>query len=316
MLISYMYTNTLGFDSTAFLKSDEIMKQGNMYAQHWSHIYKHVVPYPDVKDRLNITAAMLNKEMEPIDMFMMAEKFFTSIGMKKMNPRFWQFSVLEKPKGDRKVNCHASAHNMNDGEDFRIKMCSTVDASTLETVHHEMGHIQYYMHYSHLPYAFQGSTNPGVHEAIGNVISLSVKNAKYLKSIGLINSTKTSKESTINFLMSMALDHAVGPFYAYIIDLWRNQVYDGSIKENELNKKYWKYRLQYQGVCPPVRRSEKNFDIGAKYHIAAGVEYWRYFVANILQFQLHEYLCRQTGHKGPVHNCTIYKKRKAGKRLA
>ncbi|GFQ68926.1 angiotensin-converting enzyme [Trichonephila clavata] len=116
--------------------------------------------------------------------------------------------------------------------------------------------------------------------------------------------------------MSMALDHAVGPFYAYIIDLWRNQVYDGSIKENELNKKYWKYRLQYQGVCPPVRRSEKNFDIGAKYHIAAGVEYWRYFVANILQFQLHEYLCRQTGHKGPVHNCTIYKKRKAGKRLA
>ncbi|GFQ65182.1 angiotensin-converting enzyme [Trichonephila clavata] len=89
--------------------------------------------------------------------------------------------------------------------------------------------------------------------------------------------------------MSMALDHG-RTFLRYIIDLWRNQVYDGSIKENELNKKYWKYRLQYQGVCPPVRRSEKNFDIGAKYHIAAGVEYWRYFVANILQFQLHEYL--------------------------
>ncbi|GFQ73407.1 angiotensin-converting enzyme [Trichonephila clavata] len=50
-------------------KNETIMKDGpipahllgNMYAQHWSHIYKHVVPYPDVKDRLNITAAMLNK---------------------------------------------------------------------------------------------------------------------------------------------------------------------------------------------------------------------------------------------------------------
>ncbi|GFS49564.1 hypothetical protein TNIN_486261, partial [Trichonephila inaurata madagascariensis] len=41
-----------------------------------------------------------------------------------------------------------------------IKMCSTMDAPTLATVHHEMGHIEYYMHYSHLPYVFQESANP------------------------------------------------------------------------------------------------------------------------------------------------------------
>ncbi|GFR04444.1 angiotensin-converting enzyme, partial [Trichonephila clavata] len=74
--------------------------------------------------------------------------------------------------------------------------------------------------------------------------------------------------------------------------------------------------LQYQGVCPPLRRTEENFDIGAKYHIASNTEYWRYFVANILQFQIHESLCNEAGIRAPYHNCTIYKNRKAGKRLA
>ncbi|GFW70959.1 angiotensin-converting enzyme [Trichonephila clavipes] len=52
-----------------FYKNETIMKDGpipahllgNMYAQHWSNIYNLVVPYPDVKDPLNITAAMCDK---------------------------------------------------------------------------------------------------------------------------------------------------------------------------------------------------------------------------------------------------------------
>lgn len=35
------------------------------------------------------------------------------------------------------------------------------------------------------------------------------------------------------------------------------------------------YRLKYQGIVPPVPRSEIDFDPGAKYHIAADVEYMR-----------------------------------------
>ncbi|GFU21405.1 angiotensin-converting enzyme [Nephila pilipes] len=200
-------------------------------------------------------------------------------------------------------------------------MCCFVELSSLQTVFHEMGHIQYYMHYANLPYLFRGAANPGFHEAIGDLILLSSNTLEYLRSVGLLrkrdlNNTKEYEKSKINYLIRMALDHVIAPMYAYIVDHWRHQVYNGKIKHEELNKKYWEYRLRYQGVCPPVKRTEKNFDIGAKYHIAAGAEYFRYFFSNILQFQLHEILCEKIHHKGPLHECNIYKKKKAGQLLA
>ncbi|GFU21409.1 angiotensin-converting enzyme [Nephila pilipes] len=159
-------------------------------------------------------------------------------------------------------------------------MCAVVDSPTLEVIHHEMGHIEYQMLYAHQPFVFQNSPNPGFHEAIGNVISLSVMTPDYLRQIGLLNKKEThyDDKSTINYLMSIALRYGVSPQYSYIIDYWRNKVYRGEIKSKELNEKYWEYRLKYQGVCPPVKRTEKDFDIGAKFHIAAGVEYYREFL--------------------------------------
>lgn len=34
-------------------------------------------------------------------------------------------------------------------------------------------------------------------------------------------------------------------------------------------------RLKYQGLCPPVVRTEEDFDPGAKFHIPANVPYVR-----------------------------------------
>lgn len=58
----------------------------------------------------------------------------------------------------------------------------------LFTVHHEMGHIQYYLQYKHHPVGFRRGANPGFHEAIGDVLSLSVSTPKHLHSIKLLNS--------------------------------------------------------------------------------------------------------------------------------
>ncbi|GFT00244.1 angiotensin-converting enzyme [Nephila pilipes] len=270
---------------------------GNMYAQTWSSLYGLVVPNPKKKG----VPRILKMEMQPIDMISRVEEYFVQIGLKKMTPEFWRNSLIGKPTDGRRVDCQASASNFFDGKDFRIKMC-VINKSTLPTLFHEMGHIQYYMHYSGLPYMFQGSANPGFHEAVGNTITLSMQNIKFLQGT-ITKKGQYCKLSSINFLMYMALEWAVGPFYAYIVDLWRNEVYSGAIKENEFNTKYWEYRLKYQGVCPPVKRSEANFDIGSKYHISAGVEYWRYFVANILQFQIHETLCKETKKEEPIHMC-------------
>jgi peptidyl-dipeptidase A len=72
---------------------------------------------------------------------------------------------------------------------------------------------------------------------------------------------------------------------------------------------------KYQGVKPPVERTEAEFDPGAKYHVAANVPYTRYFLAHVLEFQFYRSLCRQAGYQGPLHRCSFYSDKKAGERL-
>jgi peptidyl-dipeptidase A len=45
------------------------------------------------------------------------------------------------------------------------------------------------------------------------------------------------------------------------------------------------------------------------------VPYTRYFLARILQFQFHRALCQSAGHKGALHECSVYGNKEAGKRL-
>ena len=63
--------------------------------------------------------------------------------------------------------------------------------------------------------------------------------------------------------------------FGYIIDLWRWDVFSGRVPYDQWNKRWWQLRLEYQGISPPNRRTETDFDSGAKYHIPADVEYIR-----------------------------------------
>lgn len=69
----------------------------------------------------------------------------------------------------------------------RIKQCTTVTMEQLFTVHHEMGHIEYYLQYKDQPVSYRGGANPGFHEAVGDVLSLSVSTPKHLHTIGLLD---------------------------------------------------------------------------------------------------------------------------------
>lgn len=75
----------------------------------------------------------------------------------------------------------------------------------LFTIHHEMGHIQYYMQYQHLPAVYRGGANPGFHEAVGDVMSLSVSSPKHLIKIGLLKDYKFDEEDKINQLFKTVI---------------------------------------------------------------------------------------------------------------
>lgn len=66
-------------------------------------------------------------------------------------------------------------------------MCTKVTMEDFLTAHHEMGHIQYDMAYASQPYLLRNGANEGFHEAVGEVMSLSVATPKHLKTMGLLS---------------------------------------------------------------------------------------------------------------------------------
>ncbi|XP_056152965.1 angiotensin-converting enzyme [Lampris incognitus] len=287
---------------------------GNMWAQTWSGVMDLAIPYPHAT-QVDATPAMLAKGWNATRMFQESDKFFTSLGLLPMPLAFWAKSMLEKPSDGRKVVCHASAWDFYNRKDFRIKQCTVVTMDDLITVHHEMGHVQYFLQYKDQPVSFRDGANPGFHEAIGDVLALSVATPKHLKSIGLLDKVENNHESEINFLMSIALDKIAFLPFGYLMDQWRWKVFDGRIPSSEYNKEWWNLRMKYQGLCPPVTRTEDDFDPGAKFHIPANVPYVRYFVSFVIQFQFHKALCDAARHQGPLHTCDIYQSKEAGKLL-
>ncbi|UYV61432.1 hypothetical protein LAZ67_1004811 [Cordylochernes scorpioides] len=285
---------------------------GNMWGESWNHLQDITRPFPDKQD-VDITPEMVRRNVTAIQMFKISEGFFTSLGMKRMTPEFWHYSVLEKQEVED-MECYTLAWNMCADDDFRIWHCTVPTQDDLLTVHQKMGNIQYFQHFANQPLAFQWGANPGFHKAIGEFLELSVSTPKHLHKIGFLDKVENDTETEINFLMSMALEKIAFLPFSYLIDLWRWDVFRGSV--DILNDRWWQLRLQYQGLCPPVRRSETDFDPGAKYHVPGNTPLIRHFFSYILQFQLQEVLCREAGHVGPLHTCDIYGSHTAGDKLA
>ena len=285
---------------------------GNMWAQEWGKVYPLIQPYRN-EPSLDVTAELRRKKYDPIKMVKLGEAFFTSLGLDRLPQAFWERSLFTKPK-DREVVCHASAWDPNYDNDLRVKMCIKIDEENLVTIHHELGHDYYFHAYYQLPVLFQLGANDGFHEAIGDALTLSIT-PEYLKQLGLIRVLPKGDKGLINVQLKEALDKVAFLPFGKLIDQWRWEVFSGKIPPERYNAAWWELRRKYQGVDAPIPRSEKDFDPGAKYHVPANVPYTRYFLARILQFQFHRALCRISGHQGPLHTCSIYGNREAGKRL-
>lgn len=284
---------------------------GNMWAQSWSNIYPLLAPA--TSDRgYDLTAILKARKTEPKQMVRYGESFFTSLGFDRLPSTFWERSLFSKPV-DHDVVCHASAWDIDYEKDVRLKMCVQINEEDFTTVHHELGHNYYQMAYAHQPFLFRDSANDAFHEAIGDTIALSVT-PPYLKQIGLIDQVP-DQSADIGFLLNRALDKVAFLPFGYLVDQWRWKVFSGEVGPSDYNKAWWELREKYQGVAPPVPRSEQDFDPGAKYHVAANTPYARYFLAAILQFQFHRALCREAGFNGPLYRCSIYGNKKAGEKL-
>ena len=315
---------------------------GNMWAQEWGNIYAIVAPTDpklaqfkpvDLEDALKKQIAEKDPAAAPAfkegtdlssdaghaaslaagrDMVHYGEDFFKSLGFAPLPATFWERSQFVHPR-DREVVCHASAWDVDYVEDLRVKMCIEVNADYFTTVHHELGHNFYQRAYNKQPFLFRGGANDGFHEAIGDAIALSITPA-YLKTLGLTDAEPPA-EADIPLQLRTALDKVAFLPFGLVLDKWRWQVFSGEIKPGDYNKAWWALREKYQGVAPPVERTEADFDAGAKNHIPTNVPYARYFLARIYQFQFYKAMCDASGYKGPLNRCSFYGSKAAGEKL-
>ncbi|HEV2569421.1 MAG TPA: M2 family metallopeptidase [Sphingomonas sp.] len=287
---------------------------GNMWAQEWGNIYDVVAPAGAGDLGYDVEALLKTKGYDPLKMVKTGEGFFSSLGFAPLPESFWQRSMFVKP-ADREVVCHASAWDVDNKEDLRIKMCIKVNADDFTTIHHELGHNYYQRAYNKQPYLYLNGANDGFHEAVGDTVALSIT-PDYLVQIGLLDRAQVpSSDKDIGLLLRQAMDKVAFLPFGLLVDKWRWGVFSGQIQPANYNKAWTDLRLQYQGITPPVARTEASFDPGAKYHVPGNTPYTRYFLARLLQFQFYEAACKQAGWKGPLHRCSFYGNKQVGQRL-
>ncbi len=282
---------------------------GNMWAQDWTALYPLLAPANDMP--MDLDAAIKARNWTGQAMVKQGEGFFRSLGLDPLPATFWERSLFVKP-ADRDVVCHASAWDVDFDQDVRIKMCIRPDFESFQTIHHELGHIYYYLAVRGYSTLLRRDAMDAFNEAIGDTIALSVTPA-YLEKTAILSGVPD--DDAVGPLLRRALDAVAFLPFSVVVDRWRWDVFSGGVQPESYNTRWWDLVRAYQGIAPPVTRTEDDFDPGAKYHVPANVPYTRYFLSTILQYQFHRALCREAGYRGPLHLCSIHGNEAAGKKL-
>ncbi|KAG6447266.1 hypothetical protein O3G_MSEX004840 [Manduca sexta] len=155
---------------------------GNMWAENWDSLLDLIL-----KDSINLDERIKQSNWTVMHMVKRAEDFYQSLSLPAMTGSFWRESILER-ETDRNIRCHGAAADMFQDGDFRILFCGRVSMENFYVLHHELGHIQYYMAYEQQPAIFR-QANKALHEAIGDTIMYGVLTPQHLHRLGLINDT-------------------------------------------------------------------------------------------------------------------------------
>ena len=116
---------------------------GNLWAQEWGNVYEVVAPRgASGNPPYDLTELLERADYTPERIVRQGESFFSSLGFAPLPQSFWERSMITQPR-DREVICHASAWDVDNVDDLRIKMCTRVNADDFITVHHELGHNYY-----------------------------------------------------------------------------------------------------------------------------------------------------------------------------
>lgn len=284
----------------------------NRWAQDWSELV--------TLEGINLDAVLEKKGKEWI--VEQAERFYISLGFDSLPRSFYEESSLYPlPKeATYKKNNHASAWHMDLENDVRCLMSVEPNAEWYETTHHELGHIYYFISYTHpdVPPLLRGGANRAFHEAVGSMMGLAAMQKPFLANLGLVAATQdgSNSEQEMQALLKEALNFIVFiPFSAGVMTSFEHDLYVENLPKEQFNQKWWALAKKYQGITPPSSRGEEYCDAASKTHINDdAAQYYDYAISNVLLFQMHDHIANNILKTDP-RNTDYYGNKKIGEFL-
>jgi peptidyl-dipeptidase A len=277
----------------------------NRWGQDWGTLV-------EVKG-INLDSVLKTKSAEWI--VKEGENFYKSLGFSALPATFWQKSSLYPlpANANYKKNNHASAWHMDLQNDLRSLMSVEPNSEWFETVHHELGHIYYYISYTNdkVPPVLREGANRAFHEAVGSMIGMAAMQKPFLQAKGLLSADAVSDDT--QKLLQEALNYVVFiPFSTGTMTGFEHDLYKNNLSPNEFNKRWWELAKKYQGMVPPTVRGEEYTDAATKTHINDdAAQYYDYALSYVILFQLHDHIAKNILKQDP-HATNYYGNKDVG----
>ncbi len=266
----------------------------NRWGQDWNAMIK--------VEGLDLDGALAEKSPEWLTE--QGEQFYVSLGFEELPESFWsKSSLFPLPEGtDYKKNNHASAWHMDLVDDVRCLMSIVPNADWYETVHHELGHIYYYLSYTNpdVPPLLRAGANRAYHEGIGSLLGLAAMQKPFLANLGLLPADAETDE--MQTLLKEAMNYIVFiPWSAGVMTEFEYELYAENLPSDQFNKRWWEIKRRYQGIVPPGgARGEEYCDAASKTHISNdAAQYYDYALSYVLLFQIHDHIANKILHQDP-----------------
>jgi peptidyl-dipeptidase A len=278
----------------------------NRWGQDWGEMIS--------VEGLDLDSALKNKSAEWVAR--QGEKFYVSLGLPQLPESFWEKSSFYPVPKDAayKKNTHASAWHMDLEKDVRTLMSIVPNSKWYETVHHEYGHIYYYLLYSNpeVPYLLREGANRAYHEALGSMMGLAAMQKPFAAGLGLADAN--AKTDDTRQLLKDALHYVVFiPWSTGTMSMFENDLYASNLPVDQWNKRWWQLAKEYQGIVPPSPRGEEYCDAATKTHINDDpAQYYDYALSFILLFQVHDHISKNILHQDP-HATNYFGNKEIGK---
>ncbi|XP_072177209.1 angiotensin-converting enzyme-like [Diadema setosum] len=288
---------------------------GTMTGQDWGNIYDVAKPF---KERGGGADGFLQREgYDTPRMYQAAEDMYTSMGFDELPDTYWSNSQLGNPDDGKDRLCdRPTSYDFKDGQNYRGQSCQDdVSMDTVADAVDLLGQTYYQREFADQPMALRDPASPALFKAIAGVPAIPVYQPGYQKQLGRRISDSDERNEVINGQMREALNVIPAMPYSMASDDWRSGVFDGSVGPDKYTEKWWDKRQEYEGLTPPVLRSEADFDPGVNYNILNDEPSANDVLGTTMKYQIFKSLCDESGHEGPLHECNLYGNEEAGKKL-